>query len=222
ASAWDFDRTDLVAHNGKDKHCYGLEKTTMDPLVFFDDLVERYRQLDEYRDTTQLLQITRRPGEEDLKQETKLLCEIRDEELIVETPMQKIREGFGLNLPIKTTDAMQQMQRRYQLWLAPHMALRFVEHPLQDLREGVEDGFTPRVAAYVIHNDRRMVHLKLKSGDGLSEMSQTTFDFYINPESMLIEHIECVEHRPDGSDFITTLQITPFLDDDQQTESLVG
>lgn len=223
AMGGELDRTDLVDRTcPDDARSHDLDKVTMDPLACFDDLVQRYRLLENYCDTTHLLQVTRRPGEEDQTFETQLTCEFHDDELNVETPAQQVREGMGLNLPLRSTEAMRLMKRKYQLWLAPHLALRFVEDPLEQLREGVEDGFTPRVADYVMLDDRKMLHLTLKSGDGLSGMAQATFDFYVNPESLLIEHIHSVEHRPDGSDFITTLTITPKRSTSKTVDPLVG
>lgn len=221
APAGECDRVAMLARSGEDKKPYAPD-AKLDPLVFFDELVERYQGLSEYRDTSQLLQITRRPGKEDQRMETRIQCEIREDELRVTTPSEQLRRDFGLEVPFKRTEAMKLMQRRYQLWLAPHMALRFSENPLKDLGEGVEEGFTPCVAERVVHNKRLMYHIELRSGDGLSGMSEAEYDLYVNPESMLIERVESIRHMPDGSDFITTLEITPDFEGAEPAESVVS
>ena len=55
-----------------------------------------------------------------------------------------------------------------------------------------------------------MVHLELKSGDGLSEDYTAKFDLYIDPESLLVERIEGEQRLPDGADYYTSLDITPI------------
>lgn len=204
--------------DGDKKTQFDLDKVKMDPLAFFESLVERYRGLSSYRDSTRLTQVTQRLGEKDLRTITSFICEIEDGELTVLTPAGQAREGFGLNLPIRKTDAMKEMELRYRMWLAPHMAMKFAEEPLEILAEGIEEGFTPTSVEHVLDGDKPMVHLELRSGDGLSEICDAEFDFYINPESMLIEKIESVQHMPDGSDYSTTLEITP---EPQSEEMLV-
>ena len=168
------------------------------------------------------MQITRRQGEQELRSETSLICEIVDGELDVHSPSEQIREGFGLDLPFLRTEAMKEMELRYQLWLAPHMALRFADAPLEQLREGVEEGFTPVKTEKVMVDDRPMLHLELRNGDGPSGLAEARFDFYINPESLLIEYIESFQHMPDGSDFITTLDIKPSFQEPYQDTDISG
>lgn len=222
ASAAERDSSDIKSLKAEDENRLDLDVATIDPAVFFEKLVQRYREISTYRDTTQLVQITRRAGERDLKQETSLICEVVDGELIVRTPTQQIREGFGFNLPIRRSEALKQMELRYQLWLAPHMTLRFAADPLKALREGLVDRFTPVLTERVLLNDRPMVHLELRSGDGLSELVEAKFDFYINPDSMLIEHIDGLQHLPDGSDFITTMEIRPTFGEKESQPDILG
>jgi len=192
-----------------DAKATSAEATRLDAGEVFEALVARYRGLADYHESTQLTQITRRPGASEQRQETRLECDIRSDDLVVTTPGEQVRQGLGLALPLRSSEAMEEFRRRYELWLVPHMTLRFCDEPLADFREGVEEGFTPCLAERIVRNKRSMVHLKLRSGDGLSAVCEAEFDFYINVESMLIERIEGIEHLPDGSDLITTLEITP-------------
>lgn len=208
-SATEKDHKDIKPLKGEDEKRLDLDAAHIDPDLFFEKLVQRYREISTYRDTTQLVQITRRTGERDLKQETSLICEVVNDELTVRTPARQMREGFGMSLPFRKSEALKQMEHRYQLWLAPHLTLRFAEEPLRELCEGLVEKFTPVLTERVVRDNRPMVHLELRSGDGLSELSEARFDFYINPTSMLIEHIDGLQHLPDGSDFITTMEIQP-------------
>jgi hypothetical protein len=185
------------------------DAAAIDPAVFFDQLVRRYRSLHLYRDTARLVHVTKRVGEEDTRLETEIGCEIREGNLHVQTPASQARSALHLDLPLQHSPAAEKIARDYDLWLAPHMALRFVDEPLKEFRAGVEEGFTPTEAEQVTIDDKPMVHVELRSGDGLSENSAAKFDLFINPETMLVERIDGEQRLPDGGSCTTTLHITP-------------
>src|SRR5262245_48742671 len=140
----------------------------LDPSAYFQKVVERYRSLITYRDTAHVVQVTQREGEEANRVETQIACEVADGKLKVKTPSSQARAAAGLNVPIKSSEHMRDAQLRYDLWLAPHMAMKFTDEPLKNMRAGVEEGFTPTQAEPVTIDNKRMVHLALRSGDGLS------------------------------------------------------
>ena len=185
-----------------------------DALAFFESLVDHYRALVAYEDVADVVQITTRPGEEPQRVETRIAATIQDGNLRVETPGSQMRDGIGLDVPLKTSPAMEAFVEKYNLWIAPHMALRFTDEPLQDFRLGVDEGFTPTFTETVIIDGRSLVHVQLRSGDGLSEDYTAKFDLYVDPDSMLIQRIEGEQRLPDGAEFSTTLEITPILADD--------
>jgi len=190
-----------------------------DALAFFQSLVDRYRRLVAYEDVADVVQITTRPGEQPQRIETRIAVTIQDKKLRVETPGSQVRDGIGLDVPLNTSPAMDAFVQKYNLWIAPHMALRFTDEPLQDFRLGVDEGFTPTQVETVTIDNKSMVHLQLTSGDGLSEDYTARFDLYVNPESMLIERIEGEQRLPDGADYRTTLDITPIRADESQVIS---
>ena len=208
----DSDCKDALKKSGDENTQFDLDAVKMDPLALFETLVARYRELSTYRDSARLVQVTHREGNEDLRSVSNFLCEVIEGKFQLITPEKQIRNGLGLNLPIRKTDAMKSVELRYKLWLAPHMTLKFADEPLMQLREGIEQGFTPTSVEKVLLGDKQMWLLQLQSGDGLSSVFDAKFDFFVNPDSMLIERIEGIQHLPDGSDFITTLEITPYLD----------
>lgn len=188
----------------------------IDPVSFFQKLVDRYHHLDAYKDTASVVQLTQRQGEESSRVETQIACEISDGKLHVHTPESQARKGLGLDVPVKKSKPVQDAQQRYDLWLAPHMALKFTEEPLKDLRAGVDEGFTATQAEAVMIDNKQLVHVALRSGDGLSDDCSAKFDLYVNSDSMLIERIDGEQKLPDGANYSTTLHITPERIDGQE------
>ena len=181
----------------------------LDPAVFFQRLVNRYRGLHLYRDVVNVVQVTQREGHESSRVETQIACEVSNGTLKVQTPASQVREGLGLGLPVKQSQGVKDAKQKYDLWMAPHMALKFTQEPLKHMRAGVDEGFTATEAESVTIDNKKMVHVELRSGDGLSEDSSAKFDLYVNSDSMLIERIEGEQRLPDGASYSTTLEITP-------------
>lgn len=177
-----------------------------DPACFFQYLVQRYHDLDVYQDISTVVQVTERQGESPQRVETRIACEVEDGEFTMQTPASQVREGLGVSLPAEKSEAIKARQMDYQLWMAPHLALKFTERPLEDFRAGVNEGFAATEIKHVTINEKDMVQLELES---LSEDSDAHFDLYVNPDSMLIERIEGEQRLPDGASFQTTVEITP-------------
>jgi hypothetical protein len=180
-----------------------------DPLQFFLSVANRYRRLYTYRDTVNLVQVTRRVGEEPTRVETKLTCEVSGGDLRVATPATQVRHAAGLNVPTQKSEDQKQRDQDYATWLAPHMKLKFADKPLEDFRAGVDEGFTATEAHAVVIDEKPKVHLELRSGDGQSESCTARFDLYIDSQSLLIERIEGRQRMPDGSELETTVEIDP-------------
>src|SRR5688572_7516466 len=53
----------------------------IDPTEFFDRLVDRYRKLHFYKDSSRIVQVTNRDGRESNRTETQINCEIADGKL---------------------------------------------------------------------------------------------------------------------------------------------
>lgn len=76
-----------------------------DALAFFESLVDHYRALVAYEDIADVVQITTRPGEEPQRVETRIAATIQGGKLRVETPGSQMRDGIGLDVPLKTSPA---------------------------------------------------------------------------------------------------------------------
>jgi hypothetical protein len=187
----------------------GSISPAIEPAAIFEQLVKRYKGLHLYRDTTRLVQVTSREGQETSRIETEIGCEVRDGDLKVQTPATQARASIGLDLPVRQSPAAEAAHRGYDLWLAPHMALKFADEPLKNFRSGVDEGFTATEADSVTIDDKKMLHVELRSGDGLSESCTAKFDLFINPETMLVERIDGEQRMPDGASCTTSVHITP-------------
>lgn len=202
--------------------CAAATQPRLDPVDFFERLVSRYRGLHMYKDTVDLIQVTQREGEESSRVRTRINCEIADGRLRIQTPASQVKSNLGLNLPLKSSSPMRESQLRYDLWLAPHMAMKFTDKPLKNLRAGVDQGFVATGIESVTIDNKPMVHVELRSGcgeDSLSEDCAAKFDLYVNSDSMLIERIEGEQRLPDGASYSTTLQITPIDASESADES---
>ncbi|MHC4101420.1 MAG: hypothetical protein ACYS15_18295 [Planctomycetota bacterium] len=187
------------------------DAAAVEPVSFFGALVDRYRGLSAYEDVADVVETRTRAGRPPLRVETRIACRLEGDKLAVTTPGSQVRTSAGLDVPLDTRPAMEALVLRYNLWLAPHMALHFVDDPLKDLRLGVPEGFTAAGAETVTVDERRLVRLELKSADTpKTDGAEGTarFDFWVDPQSMLIERIEGRQRLPDGADYRTTLAIT--------------
>lgn len=185
----------------------------IDPVWFFQKVVDRYRTLGAYEDTMHVVEVTEHAGREVQRLESDMRCEIDDAgELRVRTPSKSLLDELGLNITFAHSKSMRETRRRLDLWLAPHLGLRYLDNPLLDFRQGVEKGFTARSAKTVTVNDRPMVQIELASDDvenDNNDGADASFDIYVDPESMLVERIEGRQQFDDGSTRQTTLEINP-------------
>jgi hypothetical protein len=181
-----------------------------DPEAFFFQLVERYQSLASYGDNVRVTQTIARDGQDPRKIETNLECRIvEDGEARVRTPASQLARGVGLRTGY-FSPAMKRLQNRYDLWLAPHMAM-FSTTPLERLGEGFGDdveGLAATEVNEVTIDDKPMHQLTLSTEPVEGEVT-TSFDLFVNADSMLIERIEGARPLPDGSSLQTTLDITP-------------
>ena len=182
----------------------------IDPQAFFGRLIERYRRLETYRDTVDVVYVTAAVGREPHRVVSRISCRIAEGRLRVQTAGSQVRDSIGLDVPIKRSPAMEALVLRYNLWLAPHMTLRFAEDPRKEFRLGVDEGFTPDSARLVTIAGRQKIHLHLRSAGGPGEQVTAAFDLIVDPNTMLIERIDGEQRLPDGTNYRTSLRITPL------------
>jgi hypothetical protein len=185
-------------------------RESIDPAAFLETLLERYRALQRYEDRTHVVQVTQRTGEAPKRVETRIGVAIADDgKLRIDTAFPRLMRGMGLGLPLRSSPAMRHGNLQYQLWLAPHMSLRFSEEP-EVPRSGVPEGLTATQAEHVTIDEREMVHLELASEENEDGSHDATLDLYVNPESMLVERVTGQQRLPDGASYETTVDITPI------------
>src|SRR5690606_27395523 len=133
------------------------------------------------------------------KHETQLHCTYDEAgSFSVTTPGDQVRESIGLGGVIRRSPLLQDVDRQYGLWLAPHLTLRVSKDPLRELRAGVPEVFTPVRADRVVENDQELVRVELRSGSESNEAPSATFEVFIHPDSLLIVKMTSRQQMPDG------------------------
>jgi hypothetical protein len=183
-----------------------------DPVAFFEQLVARYRLLDTYHDSTDVVEVTTRSGAEPARTETKLACSIVEGQLRVITPARQVASHLFNPLRSVTSPLLRSTKQHRDEWLAPHLAMRFHEQPLKSFRAGVDEGFTATDVKPVTVEDREMLSLELRSGDGTCEHCDAQFTLLVDPDSMLIERIEGEQVLDDGTLYSMVMRIKPNLE----------
>ena len=190
----------------------------LDPQTMFDLVMRRYRDISMYEDRVIIEQITARDGRPAVREQTTVHCAIRktgeidiktDAEFLEQDDSQEVAEDANDTEIEPTVEATSALHMQYQLWLAPHMALRFHTSPLEKFRTGITEGFTPVAAERVTIEDQELLRLDLQSGDGLSGDFRAKFELFINPDTMLIRRVRGVQLLPDGANLLTDFHITP-------------
>lgn len=184
----------------------------LDPILFFKRLADRYRAIDAYVEETEVEQVTSDPATDDppIRTRTRVRAEVSNAKLHVERP--GVLDDFARALSPPAAGAAER-----DLWLLPHLRLRFSRSPLEQFRKTGTSGFRPAEADRVMVEDREMVRVELRSGgDGGSGSSDATFSLFVDPERMLVERVEGEEWLPGGIRQQTTLRIESMqLRDDQ-------
>ncbi len=181
--------------------------------AIFDTLVERYRQLVDYEDTVVVVETVTRESQEPHRVETRLACRIENDRLRIDSPGAQVRGGVALGPPVARSTAMESLALRYNLWMAPHLALRFKQDPLADFRLGVPQGFIVAGVEQVSWRDRPLMKVRLKAAAvedaGIDDAKTAQYELWVNPDSMLIERVTGHQTLPDGADYRITMDITP-------------
>ncbi len=191
-----------------------VERSPERPGAIFDTLVERYRQLVDYEDTVVVVETVTRESQEPHRVETRLTCRIENDRLRIDTPGAQARGRVGLGTPVVRSTAMESLALRYNLWIAPHMALRFKQDPLGEFRLGVPQGFIVAGVEQASWRDRPLIKIRLEAAaveDAGADAAKTAqYELWVNPESMLIERVTGHQTLPDGAEYEITMDITPI------------
>lgn len=175
----------------------------VDPIRFFKRLVDRYRAIEDYVEETEVEQVTDDPATDDppIRTRTRVRAEVRDARLVVERP--GLLDDLGRSLTSSKTGATEQ-----DLWLLPHLRLRFSDSPLEEFRPSEAGGFRAAEADRVVVDDREMVRVELRAGgEAESGPTDARFSLFVDPERMLVERVEGEEWLPGGLRQQTTLRI---------------
>ena len=198
-------------------YCKSVERLDADAV--FTLLVERYRRLESYTDSVVVTWRTIDAADpQDIDEvEMTMDCQATNESLTVQTSGGSFWRALGLTVPFRTGERTREAVDQVEYYFAPHMALKFSEHPLGELHAERGRDLEARQVRDVTINDRPMVQLDLRSRPDGADVEReadegddaSTVSLFINPDSMLIERVDRTEQLDDGRTQTTTLDITP-------------
>ncbi|MCA9296335.1 MAG: hypothetical protein KC983_07450 [Phycisphaerales bacterium] len=213
---------------------------TLDAETVFTMLVERYRRLEAYSDQVVVTWRTIDDAfPEDVDEVNMTMdCQATNEKLTVQTSGGTFWRSLGIHVPFRATPETTRMANDVEYYLAPHMALKFSDRPLEQLNAERGRSLEARQLTEVTINDRRMVQLDLNvrttesaspSPSGTDTPAAptgtpaaSTMSLYINPDSMLVERVDRREQLDDGRTQTTTLDITPTAHRDVHDDAVGG
>lgn len=171
-----------------------------DAWAFFKQLVERYRSLHRYTEEAEVEQVTEDPATDaaPIRSRTRVRAEVDDQRLVVQSSSLADRIA-------DTVAPGESAVRESDLWMLPHLKLRFDETPLDSFRPATRQPFRPAEVDRVRVEDRELVRVELLSGETGSPDAR--FSLYVDPERMLVERVEGDEWLPGGLRHRTTVRI---------------
>jgi hypothetical protein len=204
----------------------------LDPAELFRSLVDRYRGLAVYEDSVRLEHRTidgERPshdGAVEVNAARLMDCLVNGSTLAI--------RSSDLRATAADCDASDQslagrLRLERQLWMLPHLSLRFSENPLKSM-QGSGGELVPVAVEPVTIGAKELLRLHFVSSapaegapsDGRAAPTgpastpnvsalprEATMDLFVNPRSMLVERVEHSRDIADGVRYEATLEITP-------------
>lgn len=172
-----------------------------DAWNFFNRLVERYRSLHRYSEAAEIEQVTEDPATDapPIRSRTRVRAEVDDGRLTVQSS--SIVERVVETIAPDGEEAVLESD----LWMLPHLRLRFDDEPLESFRPAAPQSFRPADVDRVRVEDRELVRVDLLSGE--TGAPDAKFSLYVDPERMLVERVEGDEWLPGGLRHRTTVTI---------------
>ena len=169
-------------------------------LVFFQRLVDRYRALHRYTEEAEVEQVTDDPATDapPIRTRAKVRAEVDDRELTVES-------SSLLDAVSDTLRPSEDGATDAELWMLPHLRLKFDEKPMESFRPATRTPFRASEIDRVRVDDRELVRVELLSGE--TGAPDAKFSLYVDPDRMLVERVEGDEWLPGGLRHRTTVRI---------------
>lgn len=176
------------------------DPTTPDAIAFFQRLVQRYRSLHRYTEEAEVEQVTEDPATDaaPIRSRTRVRAEVDDDRLTVQT------SSLADRIAEVVAPGSEEV-RESDLWMLPHLRLRFDEKPLESFRPATRQAFRAAEVDRVRVEDRELVRVELLSGETGSPDAR--FSLFVDPERMLVERVEGDEWLPGGLRHRTTVRI---------------
>ncbi|MDZ4831837.1 MAG: hypothetical protein SGJ09_16785 [Phycisphaerae bacterium] len=197
-------------------------QSLLDPKLLYRNLVDRYRGLVDYSDSVTMEQRTveRASCSKPSTIERALDCQVHGGTLAVRTSdvrdeATRVVSSFEGASDGRDTSVLSRLKRASQLWLLPHLSLRFAEEPLRSM-QGAGGTLVPTTVESVTIGSKEMLRLHLVSARDTSKVESNsrpsrdaTVDLFVNPRSMLVERIEHSREIAEGVRYEATIEIKP-------------
>lgn len=172
-----------------------------DAWTFFQQLVDRYRSLHRYSEEAEVEQVTEDPATDapPIRSRSRVRAEVDEGRLSVDSS--SLAERVVETVAPDGEEAMLESD----LWMLPHLRLRFDDQPLESFRPGARQPFRPAEVDRVRVEDRELVRVDLLSGE--TGAPDARFSLFVDPERMLVERVEGDEWLPGGLRHRTTVTI---------------
>jgi hypothetical protein len=169
-------------------------------LAFFQRLVERYRALHRYTEEAEVEQVTDDPATDapPIRTRSRVRAEVDDRQLTVESS--SLVDAISDTLRPSENGATDA-----ELWMLPHLRLKFDEKPMESFRPAARTAFRASEIDRVRVDDRELVRVELLSGE--TGAPDAKFSLYVDPDRMLVERVEGDEWLPGGLRHRTTVRI---------------
>ncbi len=169
-------------------------------LAFFQRLVERYRALHRYTEEAEVEQVTDDPATDlpPIRTRSRVRAEVDDRQLTVES-------SSLVDVISETLRPSEDGATDAELWMLPHLRLKFDEKPMESFRPATRTPFRASEIDRVRVDDRELVRVELLSGE--TGAPDAKFSLYVDPDRMLVERVEGDEWLPGGLRHRTTVRI---------------
>lgn len=183
-----------------------------DATEFFGKLVHRYRGLTLYQDSVRLAHRTTAESRDAGSRSEQILATLISGSVL---DVSSSSVGAGASCDTRDASPVSRLALARQLWTLPHLALRFADEPLRSMHGGDDCGsLVPKRVESVTINERQFLRLHLESQRAANATAdarcdETTVDFFVNPDSMLVERVEQSHELGEGMRYEATLEIVP-------------
>ena len=184
----------------------------IDAACFLEHVMDRYRSLAVYEDVADVMQETSHEGDATRRVHQRYESRI-DENGTPEVEGRAIGSTRSVrhvapNL-LKSTLRRTPILRRYSLWIAPHLQLAQPEVSESDAAAADLKTLSASSAEAVSEEGGDLVRLEVETQTANDDGRTGRIEFFVNPDSMLVERVRRTEPLPGGGELREEIEIRP-------------